>query len=88
MLETLEPVLAELVVTRSTSPRSMNSTELGALAMEIFGDHRVTVIDDLPAALDRAAELADESGVGGGVIATGSVTLAADVRLLLGGQPG
>lgn len=88
MLETLEPVLAEVVVTRSTSPRSMNSTELGALAMEIFGDHRVTVIDDLPAALDRAAELADESGVGGGVIATGSVTLAADVRLLLGGQPG
>ena len=52
MLETLEPVLAELVVTRSTSPRSMNSTELGALAMEIFGDHRVTVIDDLPAALE------------------------------------
>ena len=40
-----------------------------------------------PDALDRAAELADEGGVGGGVLATGSVVTAAEVRMLLGADP-
>ncbi len=84
MLEILEPVLDEVVVSRNTSPRSMSPRELGAVAAAIFGDHRVTVVDALPDALDRAAGLADEGGVGGGVLATGSVVTAADVRLLLG----
>jgi dihydrofolate synthase/folylpolyglutamate synthase len=44
----------------------------------------VHVVNDLPDALARAAELADEGGVSGGVIATGSVTTAAEVRMLLG----
>jgi len=86
LLEALEPVLDEVVVTRSTSPRAMAPEKLGELAREIYGDHRVVVVNDLPAALDQAAELADEGGVGGGVIATGSVTTAADVRLLLGAK--
>lgn len=84
MLEVLEPALDEVVVTRNTSPRSMRPRELGALAAEIFGEHRVTVVDDLPDALDRAAGLADEGGVAGGVLATGSVVTAAEVRMLLG----
>ncbi|MEI2779309.1 MAG: folylpolyglutamate synthase/dihydrofolate synthase family protein [Tetrasphaera sp.] len=84
MLEILEPVLEEVVISRSTSPRAMDPDKLGAIAVEVFGEHRVVVEPDLPTALDRAAELADEGGVGGGVVATGSVTTAADVRLLLG----
>lgn len=84
MLEILEPVLDEVVISRTTSPRAMAPAELGALAAEIFGEHRVSVIADLPDALDRAAELADEGGVAGAVLATGSVTTAADVRMLLG----
>jgi dihydrofolate synthase/folylpolyglutamate synthase len=84
MIELLEPVFDEVVVTRTTSPRAMAPAELGALAAEILGEHRVTVVDDLPDALDRAAELADEGGVAGGVVATGSVTTAAEVRMLLG----
>jgi dihydrofolate synthase/folylpolyglutamate synthase len=84
MLETLEPVFDEVVVTRSTSPRALRPSELGALAEEVFGEQRVHVVNDLPDALDRAAELADEGGVSGGVIATGSVTTAAEVRMLLG----
>lgn len=86
MLEALEPVLEEVVISRSTSPRAMDPAALGALAEEIFGEHRVYVVPDLPSALDRAAELADDGGVGGGVIATGSVTTAADVRMLLGAR--
>ncbi len=84
MLSALEPVLDEVVVSRTTSPRAMRPADLGALAGEIFGEHRVFVVDDLPDALDRAAELADEGGVNGGVVATGSVVTAAEVRMLLG----
>ena len=84
MLEILEPVLDHVVVSRTTSPRAMAPSELGELAADIFGEDRVTVIESLPDALDTAAGLADEGGVGGGVLATGSVTTAAEVRMLLG----
>ena len=85
MLEILEPALDEVVVTRTTSPRAMSPRRLGEIATEIFGEHRVTVVDDLPDALDQAAGLADEGGgVSGGVLATGSVVTAAEVRMLLG----
>ncbi|QGN56905.1 folylpolyglutamate synthase/dihydrofolate synthase family protein [Nostocoides sp. HKS02] len=84
MLEILEPVLDHVVVSRTTSPRAMRPEELGDLAIEIFGEDRVTVVADLPDALDVAAGLADEGGLGGGVLATGSVTTAAEVRMLLG----
>jgi dihydrofolate synthase/folylpolyglutamate synthase len=84
MLEVLEPVLDHVVVSRTTSPRAMDPGELGELAADIFGEDRVTVIENLPDALDTAAGLADEGGVAGGVLATGSVTTAAEVRMLLG----
>ncbi len=84
MLEALEPVFDEVVVTRSTSPRAMAPNALGALAVDLFGEDRVTVVHDLPSALDHAAGLADEGGPGGAVVATGSVVTAAEVRLLLG----
>lgn len=84
MLELLEPALEEIVITRTTSMRAMEPDRLGELAREFFGDHRVHVVRDLPDALDRAAELADEGGVGGGVVALGSVYLAGEVRMLLG----
>ncbi|WP_435199225.1 bifunctional folylpolyglutamate synthase/dihydrofolate synthase [Janibacter sp. GS2] len=84
ILEALEPALDEVVVTRSTSPRAMRPARLGEIAGEVFGDHRVTVVDELPDALDRAAELADEGGVSGGVVVTGSIVTVAEVRLLLG----
>ncbi|WP_270887628.1 bifunctional folylpolyglutamate synthase/dihydrofolate synthase [Pedococcus sp. 5OH_020] len=84
MLEILEPVLDHVVVSRTTSPRAMRPDELGELATDIFGEERVTVVADLPDALDLAAGMADEGGLGGGVLATGSVTTAAEVRMLLG----
>jgi dihydrofolate synthase/folylpolyglutamate synthase len=84
MLEVLEPVLDHVVVTSTTSPRALRPEDLGELARDIFGEDRVTVVSSLPDALDTAAGLADEGGVGGGVVATGSVTTAAEVRMLLG----
>jgi dihydrofolate synthase/folylpolyglutamate synthase len=84
MLEILEPVLDDIVVTRTTSPRAISPERLGELATEIYGEGRVTVVGNLPDALDRAAGMADEGGFGGGVLATGSITTAAEIRMLLG----
>jgi dihydrofolate synthase/folylpolyglutamate synthase len=85
ILAALEPVFDEIVVTRTSSPRSMDPGELGELASEVFGEDRVRVAERLDAGLDLAIGLAEAGGrVGGGVLATGSVTMAADVRLLLG----
>ncbi|NNG39472.1 bifunctional folylpolyglutamate synthase/dihydrofolate synthase [Flexivirga sp. ID2601S] len=84
MLQTLEPVLDEIVITRNSSPRSADPAQLGALAVDIYGEDRVSVEPGLADAIDRAAELADEGGVAGGVLATGSIVTAADVRAMLG----
>lgn len=84
MVQALEPVLDHVVVTRTSSPRAIRPARLGALVAEYFGENRVTVVADLPEALDVAAGLSDDGGVGGAVLATGSVTTAAEVRMLLG----
>ena len=84
MLEVLEPALDHVVITRSSSPRAMRPDDLGALAVEVFGESRVTVVRDLPDALEQAVTLAESDGMGAGVIATGSVITAAEVRMLLG----
>ena len=84
ILGALEPVLDEVVVTRSTSPRAIDPGELAEIAEDVFGEDRVHVAARLDDALDQAIGRAEEGGlVGGGVLATGSITLAADVRRLL-----
>jgi len=84
MLEILEPVLDHVVVTRNTSSRSIPPRRLGDIAVDYFGEDRVTVVDLMPDAIDQAVTLAEEDGMGGGVLVTGSVVTAADARLLLG----
>ena len=85
ILGVLEPVLDEVVISRTSSPRSIDPHELGEIAEDVFGEDRVTVFDRLDDALDYAIGRAEEGGlIGGGVLATGSVTMAADIRLLLG----
>jgi dihydrofolate synthase/folylpolyglutamate synthase len=84
ILGALEPVLDEVVVTRSRSPRAIDPDELGDIAVDVFGEDRVHVAPRLDDAVDVAFGRAEEGGlVGGGVLATGSITLAADVRRLL-----
>lgn len=84
ILDALEPVLDEVVVTQSSSPRAIPAEELAELAVEIFGEERVHLRPRLDDALDEAIGLVEAGGeIGGGVLATGSVTMAADVRILL-----
>ncbi|MDR2567059.1 MAG: dihydrofolate synthase [Bifidobacteriaceae bacterium] len=90
LLGVLEPILQQVVITRSSSPRAVEPEVLGAVAREVFGEDRVEVVHRLDDALVRAIELAeiDSEGAPGplatGVLATGSVTIAAEVRILLG----
>jgi dihydrofolate synthase/folylpolyglutamate synthase len=87
LLDLLEPVAARLVVTTNSSPRSMPLDELAQIAVDIFGEDRVTVAQTMPDAIEEAVVLAEEdtggelSGVG--VLITGSVITVADARKLL-----
>lgn len=88
ILSELEPVLDEVVVTASVSARALEPEALGGLAVEVFGESRVHVVPRLDDALDHAAGLAEAGGrPGAAVLATGSITLAADVRTLLRARP-
>lgn len=81
MLETLRPVLSEVVITRNSSPRAMAARDLAEVAYEVFGDDLVRVEEHFGAALELAMELAEEQGPEGvGVLATGSVATAGDAR--------
>ena len=48
ILSALEPLLAEVVITRSNSPRAVDPDDLGALAIDIFGEDRVIIEHSLP----------------------------------------
>lgn len=65
VLAALEPVLAEIVVTQSSSPRSTPPDELAEIANDVFGEDRVHVAETLAEALQVAVDLAeagDETG--------------------------
>ncbi|MDN3358179.1 folylpolyglutamate synthase/dihydrofolate synthase family protein [Actinomadura sp. DC4] len=85
LLEELEPVVDELIVTRNSSPRSMAAHDLAAVAQDVFGEDRVHLVPRLDDAIDKGIGLADEVGefAGAGVLITGSVATAGDARLLM-----
>ena len=93
MLDELEPLLSEIVVTRNSSDRSLDPEQTAELAVEIFGEDRVQTAERLDDAIEAAVTLADEAvaetGPGsGGVLVTGSVITAGDARRLLGPADG
>jgi len=93
MLAELEPLLDEIVVTRNSSDRSMEASEVAELAAEILGEDRVRSAERLDDAIEAAVALTDEAvaeGVpgSGGVLITGSVITAGDARRLLGPSGG
>ncbi|MEV5407209.1 folylpolyglutamate synthase/dihydrofolate synthase family protein [Thermopolyspora sp. NPDC052614] len=85
MLDALEPVLSEVVVSKNSSPRAMDVGELAELARGVFGAERVHEVPRLDDAIDVAVGLADQvDDLGGGaVLITGSVVTAGDARSLL-----
>jgi folylpolyglutamate synthase/dihydrofolate synthase len=94
MLDELEPVVSDLIVTRNSSPRSMEDTKLADLAEAVFGPDRVRAAPRLDQAIEEAVTLADEAEAAGGgsegampgtagVLIVGSVITAGDARTLL-----
>jgi dihydrofolate synthase/folylpolyglutamate synthase len=86
MLDLLEPVLDEVVITRSASPRALPVEELADLAEEVFDPDRVHTADRLDDALQLAVDRAESEapgGLGAGVLVTGSVTVVGEARTLL-----
>ncbi|HEV2346623.1 MAG TPA: folylpolyglutamate synthase/dihydrofolate synthase family protein [Actinocrinis sp.] len=88
MLEALEPVLDEVVVSRNSTTRAMPVAELAAVAEEVFGPERVSVAERLDDAIERAVALAEagvaDASLGGtGVLITGSVVTAGEAGTLL-----
>ncbi len=98
ILDELEPVAAELIVTGNSSSRSLAPAKLAELAAAVFGPERVTEAARLDEAIEIAVGLADEWDAGRGrgaglpgsatVLVTGSVITAGDARQLLAGPAG
>jgi len=88
ILSGLEPLLDEVVVTRSGSQRAYDVEDLAEIAREVFGADRVHAVERLDQAIALAVELsegsAEGSPTGAGVLVTGSVTMAAEARTLFG----
>ena len=69
ILDEMEPVISELVVTQNSSSRSMDPDALAELAADVFGPDRVRSAERLDDALEIAVGLADDAagpdGLGG-----------------------
>jgi folylpolyglutamate synthase/dihydrofolate synthase len=96
ILDELEPLLSELVVTRNSSSRSADPAKLAELAAAVFGPERVREAARIDDAIEVAVGLADEADArdagegrppgGAAVLITGSVITAGDARRLLTGD--
>ncbi|MEY3406723.1 MAG: hypothetical protein RLZZ556_795, partial [Actinomycetota bacterium] len=79
VLEALEPVLNEIILTKSSSTRATALADLIPLALEIFGIDRVFQAEDAKSALDEAKTRLVPGGI---VVVSGSITLIGDVLKL------
>ena len=82
ILQALEPVMNQIIVTTNSAERSMNVAALNKLATQVFGADRVFAEDTLQAAIDRATKdairpLSDESLA---ILITGSVVTVGEAR--------
>ena len=76
LLSNLARVFQSVVITQSSSPRSMPAAELELVAAQSL-DQEVSSISDFQLALERAKEKAIE--IDGVVVVTGSITLVGDI---------
>lgn len=85
VLQALEPVMQEVVVTFNGAQRAMPVSDIAQLAQEVFGEERVHTSPTLSSAIELGTQLADQAGTSGvGVVITGSVVTAAKGRALTG----
>ena len=80
LFSNLAGVFESVVITQSSSPRSMSAAELESLAKDGLGQE-VESISDFKLALERAKQRALE--IDGTVVVTGSITLVGDVIKLI-----
>ena len=92
LLSAFEPHLAHLVCTQNSTSRALPASLLAEMAVEIYGEDRVTVVPRLADAIDQAAALAEAGEAfgdplgSGAVLVTGSVVTAGEARTLLKGR--
>ena len=82
ILQALEPIMNQIIVTTNSSERSMKVADLNNLATQVFGADRVFAEESLTAAIDRAIKdsirpLSDESLA---ILITGSVVTVGQAR--------
>ncbi|KIC67901.1 bifunctional folylpolyglutamate synthase/dihydrofolate synthase [Pseudarthrobacter phenanthrenivorans] len=84
--ESLGDMASEYCFTQSNSPRAVPAAELAELAVDLgFGEDNVHIAEKLDDALEWAVERAEANDdLSGGVLVTGSITLVAEARILLG----
>ena len=92
ILEALEPVFDQVVITGNGSLRALPIDDAAALAVERFGTDRVLTAPGLADAIEAATALVEESGLdtgmsGAGIVITGSVVTAGAARTLFGKDP-
>ena len=82
ILQELEPVMNQIIVTTNSSERSMSVADLTKLANQVFGADRVLAAGNLTAAIDKAIQdavrpLSEESLA---IVITGSVVTVGEAR--------
>lgn len=84
--ESLGDLAAEFCFTQSTSPRAVPAAELAEIAVDLgYGEENVHVAESLDEAIEWAVERAEANeDLAGGVLITGSITVVAEARTLLG----
>jgi len=84
--ESLGGLADEYCFTQSNSPRAVPAAELAELAVDLgFGEDNVHIAEKLDDALEWAVERAEANDdLSGAVLVTGSITLVAEARILLG----
>ena len=87
ILEELESVMSRVIVTKNTSHRAADITELSDTAKQIFGSERITVALNLEEAIVRAIEQAKlENAINEtntAIVVTGSVVTAGEARTIV-----
>ncbi|MGH3829800.1 MAG: bifunctional folylpolyglutamate synthase/dihydrofolate synthase [Pseudonocardiaceae bacterium] len=94
ILAELEPVVDDVVVTASSSPRAMDSEDLAVVARQVFGESRLRVRRRLSDAIDTAlASMAEfdqgsEAVADAAVVITGSMATVGEARAVFGRESG